>query len=973
MLISLDSRIILLLCLAGGGAFAQRPTINLDGEWRFATDPQEVGEADGWQQSPANWLSMPQAGYREDAAGTVRVPGSWDAQGYGEPNEARFHQHLGLGWYRRTVRIPADWEGKSIFLTIGGVHRQARIWVNGQYCADHVGYLAPIDLDVSAYAKPGEDCTITIRVDARQDIRVDVPHGTTDGVEMKGGGWGGIWGHVRLEARREAYLTEPLVETLAIEQPRIRVAAKLAGALPHRADQVIVAVRDADHAEVARVKTDISLADIRAEQFAIELPLPGAKLWSPDTPNLYTAKIELLSEGELIDELEQRFGVRELEIDGQYFVLNGSRIFLAAAGDDNVYPDEFGALYVDREKLLRRTRLMKTYGFNAIRTHTSVMSPDFYDVCDELGMLVRAEFPLGGRAINQARASSAAQANLDRELRETLVRHRNHPSIYSWSMGNEIRPATQPIMLEVARRIKRTVNLYDPDAYFIDGANTGTFRRDPGLIVYFNVMEWLDRDTLDYSSPVNYSEGHPYAFGGVAFDHAAYQNTKPAIIHESGEFVTFPNLANRHDFNGSIKPHWLERMAERYEDMGLLVENALWTEVSEKLFFASHKLEMENIRLQDAHAGYDLWLFQDFWGTSNGVMTHYLQPKPGVPAEGFSVFNNPHTVLLKRDLKLTYREGDLLDLSFLVWHYGLPSKAGATLDYVVKLQGKVLAEKSVSVEAIAQGAVTLLGSTSLTLPAVAKPSDLRIFARLVWAGGIFENAWSAKVFPRQTAAVSHSDPVFTATEHVGNFERYDAQPIPPDGMLDPTALYLVNNLNERLITALEDGASVVLLHPEEDIFPSYKIMRWRSGFWNGNQPYRSVGHVIYEDHPLGADLTGENWFSHEWWYLFEDSRSYYLDQIPTPVDVIVRNIDGPPRVSDKTLLFAVKVGRGRLVVSGLNHLHAGERPEVQWLTDRIVSYLATEPVIHHELSPEWLRQRREELAAAVTMESETVE
>lgn len=954
---------------ARSNSTAFRPTSDLDGTWHFATDPEEVGETEEWFKAEAKWLEMPMEGYAKDADGKIEVPGSWGTQGYGAPNDGRYHQHEGVAWYRRAETVPADWAGKSVYLHIGGVHRQAKVWVNEALVADHVGYMSELNLNISEHVEPGDECRIVIRVDSRQHHEVDPFRGTIDGIEVAGGSWGGIWGHVRLEARSEVFLSEPWVETLSIETPRVRVSATLDGYMSYRADNVVVSIRNAEGTVVARTPATLTRDDIRLARFAVEIPLGNAKLWSPEEPHLYTARIEVARGDTVLDAITQRFGVREIKIDGQYFVLNGRRIFLSGAGDDNVYPDDFGALFVGREKLLERARLMKSYGFNAVRTHTSIMSPEYYDVCDEVGLLARAELPLGPHELKRLWDHPGAQLTLRREFDAAIKRHRNHPSIYSWSMGNEHRAGRHPEVIALARDLKKILNTHQPDSFFIDGANSGYYRPVNGVNLHYNVVEEFARDTLDYSSPINYSNGHPYKIdgpaemGGIVFDQSVNPFPKPGIIHESGEFVTFPDLDDRHLFKVAMKPFWLDEMVEGYGELGLLEENDIWTEVSEKLFMSSHKLEMENLRLQDAHAGYDLWLFQDYWNTSNGVTTHYLKPKKGVTQEDFSRFNNAETVLLKDGLQLTYRGGEKLKLDMSVWHYGAAPINAATYHYSVTLRGKVIAEKRLSDVSATQGGVSPLAHLTVQLPEVDSPAELQITAQLKHQGEVYDNHWSANVFPQRRAAVAVSQPVFTTPEYVGIFAHYGAKAVPPTGDLDTGAIYLVNRLDERVITALVQGARVILLHPQDQTLPTYDKVRWRSGYWSGRTPYKAVGQLLY-DHPLNRSITAENWLNHEWWYLFEDSRVYFLDQLPAQPDPIIRTIDGPPVVSNKSLLFETRVGEGYLLASGLNHVHAADRPEVQWVTDCLLRYVLSAPEPASELPVAWLRERPAALAAA---------
>lgn len=166
-----------------------RPTLSLDGQWQFQLDPQETGVKSGWHGSEVPF------------ADRIVVPGAWDAQGFGEPTDKLRHNHVGKAWYKRTVAIPAEWAGRRIFVCVGGVHRYADMYLNGRHLGEHVGYLSPFEYEITALGKPGTSVTIAICIDSKQRWDVDALTGCFDIIDEMFTVWGGIWGHVWLEAR----------------------------------------------------------------------------------------------------------------------------------------------------------------------------------------------------------------------------------------------------------------------------------------------------------------------------------------------------------------------------------------------------------------------------------------------------------------------------------------------------------------------------------------------------------------------------------------------------------------------------------------------------------------------------------------------------------------------------------------------------------------------------------------------------
>lgn len=951
---------------AGDSRVNVRPHLNLDGVWQFATDPGEIGESQQWYLPSHALPQMPLEGYAPEADGRIRVPGSWDTQGYGEPTDYRFHHHVGLGWYKKSVRVPADWAGQAVHLTIGGVHRAAKVWVNGELVGEHVGYLSTLDYDVSDVIEAGTDAVIVIRVDARRDPTVDPFNGTVDGIEMDGAEWGGIWGRVVLEARREAYLSDVFVQTVSIDDPVISVTGSLAGSAVEKIIRAEVAIVDQSGHVVA--EKDLVLRPFMPEEglFSLQVAVPDARLWSPEQPALYTARVRIASEDGEWDEVHQRFGIRQVLFEGTSITLNGRRILLAAAGDDNVYPNEFGGLYVSKDKLLARMRLMKSYGFNAVRTHSSIMASEFYEACDEVGMLVRPEMPFSGmgKVAGQFNKHPASRETARQGLANAVVRLRNHPSIYAWSGGNELSHyrnyrgvAYDTPLVDLFTDFKTIVKWRHPGAYFVDSMNTF----GPYEVIIEHERPVIDhsldlqRRTLDFISPDNHHRGHPY--GDYGLEVSRPYRPKPVINHESHDYTAFPRLSSRSEFTRGIKPIWLEEMAAFYEKHGLIDEIPLWEQVSQELVMANVKMETEAMRLKDALAGYDFWLFQDFWGTANGLVDYFLQPKPGIPVEKFRHFNND-VVLLKTGLELTYRGGERMAVEYLVSNYSATVIDHAEWEVVVSAGYEILSRTKHDAPLVTQGGVTVLGEVGLTLPAVNAPRDVVIQARLHWDGRVIENDWHARLYPTDRDVADLTVPVYAQPEWWGTFGVYDPRNIPATGPLPSRAMYIVDTLDARLITAMEQGATVVLIHPVSDVLPVYRKSMWRAAFWAvlAHREFRSVGHLVY-DHPATRQITPEHGLDHTWWHLFEDSTTFVLDEMPSQPDVLIRSIEGPPSLTLKALLLEARVGQGRLIASGLNHLHQTDRPEVQWVTDQLLQHAGNGPTPLHELSPAWLRER----------------
>ena len=139
------------------------------------------------------------------------MPGIRDNQGYGLETEKVRHNFVGKGWYRRQVEIPKAWQGQRVFLIVTGASRYAKVWVNEKYLGEHIGFLSPFEFDLTDHVAPGSKATITIQVDSKQRWEVDSMFGTCSLADYMDVAWGGIRGHVRLEARPDVWLSDLFV------------------------------------------------------------------------------------------------------------------------------------------------------------------------------------------------------------------------------------------------------------------------------------------------------------------------------------------------------------------------------------------------------------------------------------------------------------------------------------------------------------------------------------------------------------------------------------------------------------------------------------------------------------------------------------------------------------------------------------------------------------------------------------------
>ena len=411
---------------------ATRSRLDLNGQWDFFPD---VGEA---TLEPAT--AKP---------GKIMVPGAWQAQRYGQPGgsipssvigsditpaEYLRHNLTARCLYVREVEVPAAWQGQRVFLCVRRVYRYADVTLNGKRIGDYEGFSSPFEFDVTEAIRFGLANRLVIGVDNRARKDRD-----TVGMANYFSNTGGFGGAVYLEARPRVGLEDVFAMPKVAES---RVVLRIALANPGGASRQDLKLE----AEVQPVATPGSVSVLPAARGTLKLPgapgasapidlpvdIPNARLWTPDTPFLYTACVKLLQGERVLDELSVRFGLREITADGRKLFLNGKPLFLAGYGDDTTYPIT-GMMPWDKETYLKNLRLMRSLGFNFVRHHSCTPHDEYFEAADEVGMLVQPE---AGMAY--VKFWPKAHGLFAKEWPHLIRAFRNHPSIWAWCTGNEL-------------------------------------------------------------------------------------------------------------------------------------------------------------------------------------------------------------------------------------------------------------------------------------------------------------------------------------------------------------------------------------------------------------------------------------------------------------------------------------------------------------------------------------------------------
>lgn len=342
----------------------------------------------------------------------------------------RGFKEMGIGWYRYQLTPKDEWKGKRIVFDFQGIMLVGDVYLNGQRVGGtDYGYLG-FDIDLSKLLKWGQVNEIIVKADT----------GKPNNSRWYTGG--GLFRDVNLIVTdKNLYFPRHPLFIRTVNNKEIKIRANILNLQKTKKPQIPVEVKilNAEGKVVAQQKSNLHFnAKWRDREY--ELPsifLENAKLWSPDTPYLYTAEVTLYdNEGNIADQFREPFGIRTIEMNPEKGLLvNGKKVLLKGYANHHTLGALGAAAYP--RAIEKRLKLMKEFGMNHIRTSHNPYSEDFLKLCDKFGILVVDE--LYDKWLTQYAGGRVEWESLwQKDIPEWVKRDRNHPSVILWSLGNEL-------------------------------------------------------------------------------------------------------------------------------------------------------------------------------------------------------------------------------------------------------------------------------------------------------------------------------------------------------------------------------------------------------------------------------------------------------------------------------------------------------------------------------------------------------
>ena len=492
----------LLLSIAGQ-AHNVRETIRLDKGWKFtlghAGDPKKDF---GCGTEYFNYLTKANsihnegpysAKFDDSAWQEVQVPHDWvttlpyakeASHSHGYKTVGYKYPETSIGWYRKTINIPANDLGKRLMLRFDGIFRNARVWFNGFYMGTEPSGYATQIYDITPYIKYGEDNLICVRADATLE----------EGWFYEGAGiYRDVWLEKSAEVSVAPFGTFVYAELKApFSEAKLKIETEVSNSsMKPQLCEVTQRLLDADGKEIARsAATTLGLKSKETVTTKQSISITRPHLWSTTDPYLYKVETTISQNGKIVDVYTTTTGIRDIAFSSeQGFLLNGKPLKLKGV---NMHQDHAGVGSAIPDALQAwRIKQLKAFGCNAYRASHNPMTPALLDICDREGILVIDENRLMG--INEEHL---------RLLERMIKRDRNHPSVIMWSDGNEEWGLENTIQgTRLAEAMREYTKLYDPTRPSTV-ANAGGTELIKGLdVVGFNYIVQNDVDNRKKTNP----------------------------------------------------------------------------------------------------------------------------------------------------------------------------------------------------------------------------------------------------------------------------------------------------------------------------------------------------------------------------------------------------------------------------------------------------------------------------------------
>lgn len=887
--------------------------LSLAGEWEVAFDKSDDGAG------AHRWM-------KRLFPHKMPLPGTTDEAHLGDPltlkptltreslyQLARRHRFVGTAFYRRTITIPADWQGKHIELMLERVLWQSRVFVDGKEAdvSQRESLSTPHRYDLTNLLTPGTH-TILLRINNTRQYDIsyqNLAHAYTDGTQTI---WNGAIGELALTAYDPVHINHLRTETNAnMTTVAVQVEFQNKSGRAVAGTLQLMARLNGKSLPVARqtVRIDTGHQQIRT---TYDLGL-NRQLWDEFSPSVYHLTAEFVAnDADTKSQYQTTFGVRQLTSQNSLLHINGRRLFLRGTLECAIFPLT-GHPPVGRAGWEKVFVTARQYGLNHLRFHSWCPPEAAFAVADRLGIYLQIESPLWANQTSAVGTGGVVDSFIYEESERILREYGNHPSFCLMAYGNEPGGANQNDFL--GRWVdhfeqKDTRRLYTsgagwpmiPENQFHVAPNARIQRWGEGLKSVIN--KGTPRTDYDWRETTKRA-GAPY------------------VSHEIGQWCAYPNFAEMPKYTGILKPTNFEIFKDMLDATGMGDQAADFLYSSGRLQTLCYKADIEAALRTPGFAGFQLLGLHDFPGQGSalvGALDVFWESKGYTTPEEYRTFCNP-TVLLARMDKLIYENNETVQAALEIAHFGAAELRNQTVSWqLLTTAGKVVQSGTFKKATVAIDNAQPVGTAKIPLAGFKKPEMLTLTVALKGterSGNPVTNSWNIWVYP---AALN------------------------PETVVGKVVM--AHTLTPDVVTQLQNGANVLLLpygHVKQGKGAEVAI-GFSSIFWNTsytkNQPPHTLGLICNPKHPLFANFPTEGVSNYQWHDIVSHSQTIVLNDFQKSLRPLIQPIDDWFENRRLSLAFETRVGRGKLMVCSVDlETDIAQRPSARQLKYSLLTYM----------------------------------
>lgn len=890
----------------------QTDKIDLSGSWTFSTDSMD------WSRMIELPGSMASNGLGEDISVTTDWTGGIiDSSYYFSPLYAKYREagnikvpfwlqpvkyYKGKAWYQKEVIIPESWAGKDISLFLERCHWESRLYVDGKEIGMQNALGAPHRYDLTGKLSAGKH-VLMLCVDNRvKNIDPGInAHSISDHTQ---GNWNGVIGDMFLEVKPEVN-----VSSVKIMPDRLAKKVSVSASLMNRYEkEASVVLEMAVGNEKIEQQSTLKPGE---NQVVMSLSMKGdIKCWDEFSPSLYDLKLSVKdTESGETDVYTERFGFRDVKVVDGKLTINDRRLFLRGALDCAVFP-KTGFPPTDVESWKKIYTTCQQHGLNHVRFHSWCPPEAAFVAADEMGMYLQIECSTWPNHSTAWGEGLGVDQFIWDESERIVKEFGNHPSFCMMTAGNEPWEGKyQKCALEFVNcwKAKDSRRIYSPCT---------------GRGVY------PDNDFLSDQTPrVN---GHGLGLDNILnrepprtdYDWFAYSSKfdKPMVSHEIGQWCVYPNFKEMAKYDGVMRPRNFEIFQETLAENGMAHLADSFLLASGKLQALCYKADIEAALRTKDFGGFQLLGLSDFPGQGTalvGVLDAFWEEKGYIRPEEYRRFCNS-TVPLLRLPKLIYTNRETVKGSLEVAHFGAaPLEVTSTAWTLKTKEGKTVASGKLAHQPVSIGNCIPLGQLEIPLDKVDVPSCLTLEATL----GDYANSWHIWVYPAEVQKVA-----------------------------DEEQLLMTDCLDAKALQHLQEGGNVLLSLrkgslPAEaggEVEIGFSSIFWNTAWTRGKAPH-TLGILCNPAHPALSEFPTEYYSDYQWWDAMSHSGAIEVAKIDKDLQPIVRVIDDWFTNRPLALLFEAKVGKGKLLVSGIDFWQdMDKRTEARQLLYSLKKYMCSD-------------------------------